>query len=228
VRIFIGFGYNDRDKWVRDLVIPLVGSFGAEVVTGEDLHGEIISAAVIQRIRQSDGLIAFLTRRGKVDDGTWTTHRWVTDELSAAIAAQKRVLEIRESGVDAQGGIAGDRQRVTYDEAQRDRCLVEIAKAVGAWSREVHLRLQLLPENMVAELRPFLKTAQCTFRFLTPDNEETPEKPGRIIPIKGGLFMDIRDGVADALVQVRIQANGWSWSSNYESTDSVGIQLSKE
>lgn len=228
MRIFVGFGYNDRDKWVRDLVIPLVSSFGAEVVTGEDLHGEILSTAVIDRIRQSDCLIAFLTRRSQVADGTWTTHRWVTEELSAAIIAQKRVLEIRESGVDAQGGIAGDRQRLAYDENQRDRCLVEIAKAVGSWARGTYLRLQVLPGGVVDVLRPFLKTAQCTFRFLTSDNEETPEKPGRLLPIKGGLFLDIKDGLPDALVQVRIQANGWSWVSSYESTDSVGIQLSKE
>jgi hypothetical protein len=35
MRIFVGYGYNDRDKWIEDLVFPLLESFGCDVVEGK-------------------------------------------------------------------------------------------------------------------------------------------------------------------------------------------------
>jgi hypothetical protein len=39
MRIFVGFGYNERDRWIRDMVFPLIPAFGDEVVTGEEAYG---------------------------------------------------------------------------------------------------------------------------------------------------------------------------------------------
>jgi hypothetical protein len=43
-----------------------------------------------------------------------------------------------------------NRARITYDEAQRDRCLVEIALAIGRWHRQAaasgRFLLELLPD----------------------------------------------------------------------------------
>jgi hypothetical protein len=68
---------------------------------------------VQRRINECDGLIAFLTRRDAADDEVVArTHRWVQDEFMLALAAGIRVVEVRESGVDDQGGFAGNRQRI--------------------------------------------------------------------------------------------------------------------
>jgi hypothetical protein len=63
MNIFIGFGYNNNDQWIKELVFPLVHSFDASISTGEDLHGEIISQEVFERIKKADGVLAFLTPR---------------------------------------------------------------------------------------------------------------------------------------------------------------------
>jgi hypothetical protein len=39
MRIFIGYGYNERDKWVEDYAVPLVKAFECEVVHGKAVYG---------------------------------------------------------------------------------------------------------------------------------------------------------------------------------------------
>jgi hypothetical protein len=141
MKIFVAYGFNARDQWIPDLVFPLVRVFGAEVLTGEQAYDGTISDVVTERIKDANALLAFTTRRGnqRLPDGSYETHRWVTDELAYALALNRPAVEVREAGVSAQRGLAGDRQPIVYEEAMRDRCLVEVAKAVGAWCRGVTL-----------------------------------------------------------------------------------------
>ena len=46
MRVFIGYGYNDRDKWVEDHVFPLVTAFGCEVLHGKTVYGGEVSREV--------------------------------------------------------------------------------------------------------------------------------------------------------------------------------------
>jgi hypothetical protein len=63
MKIFVAYGYNDRDRWIPDLVFPIIRAFDDEVITGEELQGEQITDAVRRKIQQSDALIAFATIR---------------------------------------------------------------------------------------------------------------------------------------------------------------------
>lgn len=230
MRIFVGFGYNDRDRWIPEFVVPLVKAFGAEVVTGEDLQGQQISDEVQRRIESSDGLIAFRTKRGDADAaGSYRSHRWVEDELAVAIARGVRVVEVREEGVDTQGGLAGDRQWVAYREGERDRLLLELAKTVGAWARSVTVNLQLLPPEFVDEIRPLLRRPgfRCAYTVLEGSREAAPvEAPVR--PMKGGLFIQATTVSPQSLIRVSVEGNGRRWSSDYETVDAVSIRLNAE
>ncbi len=146
MRIFVAYGFNDRDRWIPELVIPILKSLGAEVVTGEQLEGQVITAGVRARINESDALIGFLTRRGEADaEGVYRTHDWVKQELGAAVGRDlPYVLEVRETRIDAQGGMLADRQYVTYDESQRDRFLVRLVEVISSWSRGVNVNLRVL------------------------------------------------------------------------------------
>ena len=75
MKIFIGFGYRPEDDWIKELVFPLVQCFDAEIMSGEDLHGEIITEGVKNKIKKSDGLLAFLTPRDQLASGQFTTHQ---------------------------------------------------------------------------------------------------------------------------------------------------------
>ena len=39
MRIFVGYGYNERDKWVEGYVLPLLVAFACEVVHGKAVYG---------------------------------------------------------------------------------------------------------------------------------------------------------------------------------------------
>jgi hypothetical protein len=76
MRIFIAYGYNDRDRWIKEHVFPLVQAFGSEVVDGEGLYGEILSEGVKDRVNMCDALIGFATRRNLPDNPSGETHLW--------------------------------------------------------------------------------------------------------------------------------------------------------
>ena len=216
---------------IPNFIFPIIQAFGDEVVTGEDLQGELITEAVRKAIKDSDALIAFTTRRDPIGQDRWSTHRWVTDEISQALAYNLPVVEVRERGVDEQGGIASDRQRISYDESQRDKCLVELVKAIGGWHRGNTIKLQLLPDEFVQDIRPFLKQAnlRCTYRLLgAEDDSPGEEKPTTILPITGGLFVHARNVPRMSLIQIRVECSGKSWVSNFESIDSFGIHLQQD
>jgi hypothetical protein len=184
---------------------------------------------VKDKIRRSDGLIAFTTRRDQLANGKWTTHRWVTDELSVAIDAELPVVEVRETEVDLQGGIAGDRQRIDYDEAKRDQCVVELATTLGRWWRGSARRLRLLPADFVNEVRPLLRQPgfRCTSEVLE-GNRNRGKFESELLPITGGLFATVKSLPRAALVRIRIEAGGKAWTSDFESTDSLSIHLKPE
>lgn len=230
MKIFVAFGYNQRDKWIPSLVFPIIRAFGDEVVSGEELQGQQITDAVIREIRQSNALMAFVTRRDKIDDNRWTTHRWVTDELSHALAFKLPVVEIREVGVDDQGGIAGDRQRVIYNENERDKCLVEIVKTLGNWHSNETMELQLLPEECIQAVRPLLRNPglRCTYQILEKNGTMGEEMTATILPITGGLFIRAKNIPPMSYIRIRIECSGKSWSSNFENIDSLGIHLHQE
>lgn len=144
-------------------------------------------------------------------------------------ARNRKVLEVREEGVDEQSGLGGDRQWLVYREAERDRLLVELAKAVGAWSHGTDVRLQLHPPEFVDEIRPLLRAPgfSCTYTLLEGSRETDPN-PTPVRPIKGGLFILAAGLSPQSLIQVSVQAEGKRWSSEYESLDSVGIRLNPE
>lgn len=230
MKIFVAFGYNERDKWIPNLVFPIIKAFGDEVVSGEEVQGEQITDAVIREIRQSNALMAFVTRRDKINENRWTTHRWVTDELSNAIAFKIPVAEIREAGVDEQGGIAGDRQRILYTESERDKCLVEIVKTIGKWHLSDTIELKLMPNECIQAVRPLLRNPglRCTYKILERNGMMGEEIPAQILPITGGLFVRAKNVPPMSYIQIRVEGAGKSWSSEFENVESLGIHLHEE
>src|SRR5262245_27372130 len=133
MKIFIAFGFNERDRWVKNMVFPIIEAFGDQVITGDEMYGEEIPDEVHRKIVKSDALIGFLTRRLDEPKGT---HHWVLQELSLAKMLRLRFVEVRETGVSDQPGFTGMHQRITYDEARRDECLLALVTTLGRWHNE--------------------------------------------------------------------------------------------
>jgi hypothetical protein len=197
-------------------------------MTGRDLPGEVIPDGVRETIMQSDAMIGILTRRVN-DDGLVTrdSHRWVIEELSCAVHNNLKVVEVRECELD-QGGMLQDRQRLVYDPDARDRCLVEIVKAVGRWHQGRALKFQLLPQEFGEEIFPVLNSQdlRCTYRYMD-DDFESQRLPTEIVPIESGLFIRMKHVPRGALVQVQVESGGNVWTSSYVATDALAIRLRK-
>jgi hypothetical protein len=131
MRIFIGYGYNERDRWIENLVSPLLSAFGCDLVHGKVVYGGALPDEVMKAIRTSDALVGFTTRRDLAAPGVYRTHDWVIQELLTAHAQDPPIpfVEVREDGVIPPGGIldAVDAQRIDYKEENRSACLVQVA-----------------------------------------------------------------------------------------------------
>ena len=50
MKVFVGFGYNQRDAWIKELIFPLIKFFDGEILTGEDIYGEVLTDGVRNKI----------------------------------------------------------------------------------------------------------------------------------------------------------------------------------
>jgi len=230
VKIFVAYGYHERDQWIKDMVFPIIEAFGSDVVTGDQSYEGSIPDNVKALIERSDALIGFTTRRDPQNDTMSPTHQWVVSELTSAVTLKRRVVEVREQGVDPQGSLYQDLQRITYDEQARDKCLVEIVKAVGSWHQTGPVRLRLLPEELTKVLRPLKNDpgllVQYTFRI---GNYDSPLCDTKIIGIAGALFVEASNVPRDPLTMIRVDIKHGNkvWSSDFEGIDSYDVHLIK-
>jgi len=231
MRIFLGYGYNERDKWIEEYALPLLAAFGCEVVLGKAVYGGALPDEVTKLIRTSDAVIGFTTRREAAEPGKYRTHDWVVQELLTAHSQDPRIpwVEIREDGVISPGGIldAADTQRIQYREEDRAECLVKIAQALKRLrdlTRVIMIRLG--PANAVEQISPLLDdpSFSCTSQTLLGAAQTAPRRVA-VFPIKGGLFVQLRGVGPGELVRITVFAQGRTWRSDYESVDTVDVRV---
>jgi hypothetical protein len=234
MKVFVGFGYNEKDKWINDLIIPFIKELGCEVVTGEEMQGEELTAGVINRINDCDACIGFLTKRGKPDqDGVYSTHWWVISELTTALVKEKAIFEIREKGIDPQKGIAGNRQRYEFEDKDKALLMLEITKFImKEKSKLTYKTFMLLPTNFAEEIRPHIKSrdTRCTYSFLYQAKIYEPEETKLVRLGQGGFGIIItKIPSEEAQIEIIVEGpGGISWNSGFVSVGLMNIQLQKE
>jgi hypothetical protein len=229
VRVFVGYGYNDRDKWIEEYVFPLVIAFGCEVAHGKVAYGGALPDEIIKAIRSSDAMIGFATRREPSGEGLFETHEWVVQELLMAHSEKLPWVEVREEGVVSPGGIleAAGTQHIAYREADRAACLVKIAQALNSFRERTSITMvRLGPASVVEQINAFTQhaTFACTCEILRGIRQSLPYQVP-VFPMRGGLFVQLRGIARDERVQISISAVGRTWRSDYESLDTVDIQV---
>ncbi len=230
MRVFVGYGYNDRDKWIEEYVMPLLVAFGCEVVHGKAVYGGALSAEVKKTIRTADSMIGFTTRREREGE-RFRTHEWVVQELITADSQDPPIpwVEVREAEVISPGGILEgvNAQRIDYREEDRARCLVQIAQALRRFKDATSVTtIRLGPSLVVDQIIPFVDDAtfSCSCQVLR-GAIQFPSRRVPVFPIRGALFVQLHGVASDELVRIAISAAGRTWRSNYESVDTVDIQV---
>jgi hypothetical protein len=232
MRIFVGYGYNDRDKWIEEYVFPLLAAMRFDIAHGKVVYGGGISDEIIKVIRMSDAMIGFTTRRGDPEDGGYRTHEWVVQELTSAAAfIDPKIpwVEVRESGVMPPGGAldAAVVQRINYREDDRARCLVEIAQAANRFEELTRITPVRLGPGDTADVIAGVSqdpSFRCEYEVLR-HLRQLPAERVAVLPMKGSLFVQLRGIQRDDLVRISVSARGRVWRSSYESVDTVDVQL---
>jgi len=230
MKVFVGFGYNDNDKWIKDLIIPFIEELGCDVVTGEEMQGEKLTDGVISRVEDSDACIGFLTKRDQKQDGTYTTHKWVIEELTLALQKKIPLFEIREKEVETQRGITGDRQ--WYEITDRAELLFAITKFINKEKLKfTHKIFLLVPNTFVEEIRPFLKSRDtvCKYRFFHKGKFYEPEE-AKLEKLPQGLGIIVKKIPGEeASIDITVESqNNILWNSGFVSVGSINVQLQKD
>jgi hypothetical protein len=227
MRVFVGFGYNERDSWIEEQVFPILRGMGFTVVDGKDMHGEVLQPAVQSRIEQSDAAIGFFTVREGQGDAEFNSHVWVRDEMVYANAKEKPVIPVKEEGARVPDGLLGNRQYVPLRQNNRLACVVEL---VGALGRHHIRRLKLDPDGdqLRRNLQQWRRTAGFVIQYRTQDEAglESPYRPGRLELVDQGFYLNVSDVPKRAYLEVEGVLNGAiQFSSGWVSADAVQVKV---
>lgn len=228
MKVFVSYGFNDRDKWIEDLVVPLVRSLGFEPITGQRLAGNQLVPAVDERLAICSACVAFTARRSRSAAGKYNTHPWVTEELTKARTLGIRSVEVREDGVD-QGNSNDGYVWLKYARSGEAQLLVELSEILASW-RTKTVRVQLVHKGTAREERLFIRAVlgdrtTCEYRLLE-GGDETKRGSAPISAIGGGFFIDIPVPSEDALVQLAVRnSGGLSWTSFGDGLTAIPINL---
>lgn len=227
MRIFVGYGYNDRDRWIEDAVFSILRVLGFEILHGKDMHGEVLADGVKERIRQSDALIGFCTLRPGHEGAAFNTHPWVRDEIVFALGLGKAILEVREEGVNNPEGIVGNRQRVNLRPADRMACVIELAQAVSRWNMRT-LQLVAPDDDLTRRIHQSRKDARFQVQYRTrAGGVDSAWQPTRMELVKGSFYMPAFGLSLESLIEIEGRLDGvLMFSSGWEPTDVVQVRVS--
>ena len=112
---FLGHSFAPSDKQVVDFVRQTLGAIGVTVVTGQRPRADRISEKIKKLIDGQPLFIGLFTRRDKIaHKRAWTTSSWILDEKAYAVAKGKKLILLKEQGIDSIGGIQGDYEFIKF------------------------------------------------------------------------------------------------------------------
>lgn len=127
--IFIAQSFSTTDATINSVVARLVEAFGFRVVTGEKPKADTVSKKVRDRIEAASAFLGIFTRRDRLKNRReWTTSSWVIDEKAYALAKGKKLILLRESGVQSIGGIQGDYEYIEFTREAVPELLIKLVQ----------------------------------------------------------------------------------------------------
>ena len=228
MRVFVGFGYNERDSWIETQVFPILQNMGFVVVDGKDLRGEILQDGVKSLIEQSDAVIGFLTIRDATSTGDFNSHLWVQNELVYAVGLKKPIIPIREENVRVPDAILGNIQYIVLRQNDRLACVSDLVRALG---RRNMRRIKLEPEddNLRRDLSRWRVDQNFEINYRTKDSItgiESGAQTGRLEVVNYGFFLNVSDVPSKDYLEIEGTLNGQpKFNSGWASADAVSVKI---
>ncbi len=127
--VFIGQSFSPTDAHVNSAVTGLVEACGFSVVSGEEPEAGSVSRKVRDRIEAATYFLGIFTRRDRLRKRKqWTTSTWVIDEKAYALAKGKKLILLREGGVQSIGGIQGDYEYLPFSRDDLPDLLIKLVQ----------------------------------------------------------------------------------------------------
>lgn len=124
---FVGHSFAEQDKEIVACVVESLAAVGVHTETGNRPAADTVSAKVKRRIDAQHMFVGLFTRRDKIARRqAWTTSTWIIDEKAYALARGKRLILLRESGVDSIGGLQGDHEYITFERTRLDKLALSL------------------------------------------------------------------------------------------------------
>jgi hypothetical protein len=128
---FIGQSFADNDAKVNESVRRFLIAYGLTVATGEKPSADTVSAKVKMRIDAADMFVGIFTRRDKLAArNEWAPSAWVVDEKAYALAKDKRLILLKEKGVNSVGGLQGDYEYLEFERTDLADLLVRLLEVL--------------------------------------------------------------------------------------------------
>ena len=226
MKVFVGFGYNDRDDWIEKQIFPILRGMGFTVVDGKDMHGEILQPEIQSRIEQCDAVIGFFTIREGQGGGDFNSHIWIRDEMVYAIAIHKPIIPIKEEGGRVPDGLLGNRQYIPLRQDDRLACVVELVSALG--QRNIRrLKLDSEDAQLIGNLWQWRKNRDFIIQYRTQEEgTESPFRQGRLEVVNYGFFLNVSHVSKGAMVEVEGVLGGTiQFNSGWVSADAVQVKI---
>jgi hypothetical protein len=205
--------HSDEDKEIVELVDQLIAGHLVEMKTGERLGGEQLTPTVQRRIEDCHALVGILTKRDKKQDGKWTTHQWVQDEINWARAKNRKVIALVEQGVDL-GGMFQSHENISLEKDKPIKALLTLSDNIGLWRQELGrtVKVQIMPDAIARKVGDGCNGIKCRHRLwlrgaYSPWQDLTP------VPEAGGTFVFVNGVQDEHLIQLQIQQTSKMWQS---------------
>lgn len=112
---FVAHSFAPADKTVVNCVTRCLKEIGLKVETGEKPKANKISEKVKKLINGQYLFVGVFTRREKISrQSRWVTSPWLIDEKAYAVAKDKKLILLKEGGVNSIGGIQGDYEYIEF------------------------------------------------------------------------------------------------------------------
>ena len=232
MKVFVGFGYNQRDAWIKELIFPLIKFFDGEILTGEDIYGEVLTDGVRNKIDECDALLGFFTPRDAMINGKFTTHTWVRDEYNYAMVKQKKTIPFIEQKVDWSQGMIGNVQHIPFDEDEKEKLIIKIVEVLCKLRNvfvNKRLYIHFIAPSDIDEIRRLINQGgvQCTYKYMI-GSWESPKMKAPLLRVAGAICIDLKNlPEENGMVSVEVAAGQQTWSSDYQSLEFLSISLSK-
>ena len=207
--------FDGEDRELAGYVESLLSSHNIGIVTGRDLAGDRLTAAIRKLIdHHAHGLIALKTRRKRVGDrgeNRWRTSPWIDYEYKYARDQGKQAIAMVEDGVETGEAFENyeNYERIDFDRSDPLEALLKLSRTLGIWKENFGILrvVQVRPDKLGREFRPNCDL-KCRYRFLREgvwgqwDEADPIPQPG------GGIHLYVW-GVQDdeAFIQVEILKN---------------------